>query len=63
MSLAISALVKLLEDLPTSVQDNIVQHVHSYLEDLEQEQRWNSTFLKMELVLGIKPIETSIQGS
>lgn len=63
MSLAISALVKLLEDLPASVQDNIVQHVHSYLEDLEQEQRWNSTFLKMELVLGIKPIETSVQGS
>lgn len=63
MSLAISEIVKLLEDLPISVQDNIVQHIHSYLEDLEQEQRWNSTFLKLELGLGVKSIETSIQGS
>jgi hypothetical protein len=54
MSSAISNLVTLLEKLPDSMQDNVLNHVRAYLEELEREQRWETTFLKLQEAVTVK---------
>jgi hypothetical protein len=54
MSSAISTLVMLVEQLPSPMQDNVLDHVRAYLEDLEHEQRWESTFLKLQETITAK---------
>jgi len=43
-STAIVTLVRMLEKLPESTQNRIVEHLREYIEDLQDEARWDSTF-------------------
>jgi hypothetical protein len=41
---AITTMVKMMESLPASVQDQVVEHLREYLEDLRDELRWDRAF-------------------
>lgn len=41
---AIATIVKMIEDLPESAQQQVVEHLREYLEDLRDEIRWDLTF-------------------
>lgn len=43
-SAAIATIVKMTEDLPESAQQQVVEHLGEYLEDLRDEIRWDLTF-------------------
>ncbi|MEG3935551.1 hypothetical protein QT990_30620 [Microcoleus sp. T3_B1] len=43
-SRAIATLVKILESLPETIQDKVVEHLREYLEDLRDEEEWNLSF-------------------
>jgi hypothetical protein len=40
-SRAIATLVKIMESLPETLQDKVVEHLREYLEDLRDEEQWN----------------------
>jgi hypothetical protein len=37
-------MIKMMESLPASVQDQVVEHLREYLEDLRDELRWDRAF-------------------
>jgi hypothetical protein len=43
-SRAIATLVKIMESLPETLQDRVVEHLREYLEDLRDEVPWNLSF-------------------
>lgn len=43
-SSAIATLVKIMESLPETLQDRVVEHLREYLEDLRDEEEWNLSF-------------------
>jgi hypothetical protein len=43
-SRAIATLVKIMESLPETLQDRVVEHLREYLEDLRDEEQWNFSF-------------------
>jgi hypothetical protein len=43
-SRAIATLVKIMESLPETLQDRVVEHLREYLEDLRDEVQWNLSF-------------------
>ena len=43
-SKAIATMVKLLESLPKTVQDQAVEHQREYLADLQDELEWDNLF-------------------
>jgi hypothetical protein len=43
-SSAIATLVKIMESLPETLQDRVVEHLREYLEDLRDEVQWNLSF-------------------
>lgn len=45
---AIATIVKMLESLPEPAQDQVVDHLREYLEDLEDEVRWSELLKKTE---------------
>lgn len=45
---AIATVVKMMGTLPDSTQNQIVEHLQSYLADLQDELRWNATFAKTQ---------------
>lgn len=47
-STAIATVVKMLESLPTSVQDQVVEHLREYLADLQDELEWDSLFKRTQ---------------
>ena len=47
-STAIATVVKMIESLPEDAQDQVVEHLRVYLEDLRDEGRWDKTFKKTE---------------
>jgi hypothetical protein len=40
-SRAIATLVEMMESLPETLQDKVVEHLREYLEDLRDEEQWN----------------------
>lgn len=48
---AITTMVKMLESLPETLQGQVVQHLREYLEDLQDERRWDASFKKMQAQL------------
>ncbi|MEG4274659.1 MULTISPECIES: hypothetical protein [unclassified Microcoleus] len=40
-SRAIANLVEIMESLPETLQDKVVEHLREYLEDLRNEEQWN----------------------
>jgi len=43
-SRAIATLVKIMESLPETLQDKVVEHLREYLEDLRDRDQWNLSF-------------------
>ncbi len=43
-SRAIATLVKIMESLPETLLDKVVEHLREYLEDLRDEEQWNLSF-------------------
>ncbi len=48
---AITTMVKMMESLPEPLQDQVVQHLREYLEDLQDERRWDTSFKKTQTQL------------
>ena len=47
-STAIATVVKIMESLPKTAQDQVVEHLHEYLEDLRDELQWDTLFKKTQ---------------
>jgi hypothetical protein len=43
-STSIATVIKLMESLPEQMQDRVVEHLREYLEDLQDEIRWDTQF-------------------
>jgi hypothetical protein len=43
-STAIATLVKMLESLPESSQDRVVDHMRDYIQELQDEAKWDEQF-------------------
>lgn len=41
---AIYTVTKMMEPLPEPVQERVVEHLREYLQDVEDEQRWDDLF-------------------
>lgn len=41
---AIETLIKMVESLPESTQDRVVEHVREYIADLQDELQWQANF-------------------
>ena len=47
-SAAIVTVVRMLEQLPEATQNQVVEHLREYIEDFQDEVRWESTFTKTQ---------------
>jgi hypothetical protein len=47
-STAIATIVKMVESLPEPAQDQVVEHLREYLEDLRDESEWNDLFKRTQ---------------
>jgi hypothetical protein len=47
-STAISTILKMVESLPEPAQDQVVEHLREYLEDLRDESEWNDLFKRTQ---------------
>ncbi len=45
---AISTVVKIMESLPESAQNRVLEHLREYIQDLEEELKWEQSFEKTE---------------
>jgi hypothetical protein len=41
---AIATVIRMMESLPEAVQDQVVDHLREYLEDLQDELQWDTLF-------------------
>ncbi|MCG6134828.1 MAG: hypothetical protein MET45_09200 [Nostoc sp. LLA-1] len=41
---AVITIVKMLESLPVEIQEQVVDHLREYLENLQDEMKWNQLF-------------------
>lgn len=48
LSRAIATVVKMMESLPEPEQDRIVAHLRQYLEEIQDERRWDDLFKKTQ---------------
>jgi hypothetical protein len=44
----ISTLVKIMESLPVSLQERVTDHLREYINDLQDEIKWNNSFAKSQ---------------
>ncbi|MEH2176681.1 hypothetical protein [Nostoc sp.] len=47
-STAITTAIKMMESLPVEVQDRIAEHLREYIDDLQDEIRWNESFQRTQ---------------
>ncbi|MDZ7952921.1 MULTISPECIES: hypothetical protein [unclassified Nostoc] len=47
-SAAITTVIKMMESLPVEVQDRIAEHLREYIDDLQDEIRWNESFQRTQ---------------
>ena len=45
---AISTVVKIMESLPESAQNRVLEHLREYIQDLEEELKWEQSFKKTQ---------------
>jgi hypothetical protein len=45
---AVNTILKMIEQLPESEQDRVVEHLREYLAELEDEEKWNASFAKSQ---------------
>ena len=43
-STAVITIVKMLETLPDDIQNRVLEHLREYMDDLQDEIRWNQSF-------------------
>jgi glycerate-2-kinase len=43
-SASITTIVKMVESLPDNLQEKVIEHIRDYITDLEDEQRWDTSF-------------------
>ena len=43
---AIHTVVEMMESLPTEIQERVAEHIRGYVSDLQDEARWDESFLK-----------------
>ncbi len=41
---ALTTIVKMIESLPDDLQEKVAEHIREYIADLEDEQRWDTSF-------------------
>ena len=60
---AINTVIKMMESLPEDKQDQIVEHLREYIQDLQDEQKWNNSFHKSQdkLIAAAKLAKQQIQ--
>ncbi|HAT14630.1 MAG TPA: hypothetical protein DCS91_14625 [Microcoleaceae bacterium UBA11344] len=61
-SSAIATLVEIMESLPETLQDKVVEHLREYLEDLRDEEQWNLSFqnTQQSLIMAAKRAKQEI---
>ena len=47
-STAVTTIVKMLESLPIEVQDRVAEHLREYIDDLQDEMRWNQSYQRTQ---------------
>lgn len=47
-STAITTVIKMMELLPEAVQNQVVEHLREYIEDLRDEMQWDTSFQKTQ---------------
>lgn len=47
-STAVTTIVKMLESLPIEVQDRVAEHLREYIDDLQDEIKWNKSFQRSQ---------------
>jgi hypothetical protein len=45
---AIATVVKMIECLPENAQNRVVEHLREYIQDLEEELKWEKSFKKTQ---------------
>ncbi|MDJ0901537.1 MAG: hypothetical protein QNJ55_22295 [Xenococcus sp. MO_188.B8] len=48
LSPAINTVIAMMESLPEDKQDKIVEHLRDYIQELQDEQKWNNSFHKSQ---------------
>ncbi|MEA5618746.1 hypothetical protein VB711_12990 [Cronbergia sp. UHCC 0137] len=48
---AIATVIKMMESLSEDVQDKVAEHLREYLEDLQDEIKWDNSFKKTQAQL------------
>ncbi len=48
LSPAINTVITMMESLPEDKQDKIVEHLREYIQELQDEQKWNNSFHKSQ---------------
>ena len=47
-STATATVIQMLESLPEDMQDQVAEHLRDYIEDLQDEMKWDSSFKKTQ---------------
>jgi hypothetical protein len=50
-STAVATVMKMIESLPEDTQDQVVEHLRDYLENLRDDKKWDETFKKTQTQL------------
>jgi hypothetical protein len=45
---AVTTIVKMVESLPDELQEQVAEHVRAYIAELEEENRWNTSFTRSQ---------------
>lgn len=54
---SITTLIKMMESLPENAQDQVVEHLRDYLEDMKDEIEWDAIFKKTQPQLISAPLD------
>ena len=46
LSPAIHTVAEMMESLPTEIQERVAEYIREYVSNLQDEARWNESFLK-----------------
>ena len=57
-SAAIATLVKMIESLPETTQNQVVEHLRDYVAEMRDERRWDASFKRTE-----KPLAALAQSA
>lgn len=47
-STAITTVLKMMESLPVDLQEKVAEHLREYIDDLQDEIRWNESFQRTQ---------------